>query len=95
VFKRENYSIHPLNKFLRRSYLSMINLRKLGWNCGKYKPGGQNAITDVPGVSVGHSTIITGEGKLVLGKGPVRTGICCKWLWKSHWYSSNTRNWSY
>jgi D-aminopeptidase len=34
-----------------------------------------NAITDVPGVLVGHTTLISGEGKLVVGKGPVRTGV--------------------
>lgn len=38
-------------------------------------PGALNAITDVPGVTVGHSTIIRGEGKLRVGKGPVRTGV--------------------
>jgi L-aminopeptidase/D-esterase-like protein len=38
-------------------------------------PGPLNAITDVAGVEVGHSTIISGEGKLVVGKGPVRTGV--------------------
>lgn len=38
-------------------------------------PGKNNAITDVRGVEVGYSTIITGEGKNVLGKGPVRTGV--------------------
>jgi L-aminopeptidase/D-esterase-like protein len=38
-------------------------------------PGTFNAITDVAGVEVGHSTIITGEGTLVQGKGPVRTGV--------------------
>ena len=38
-------------------------------------PGPQNAITDVKGVEVGHSTIIKGEGKLVVGQGPVRTGV--------------------
>lgn len=37
--------------------------------------GVHNAITDVRGVEVGHSTIISGEGKLVVGKGPVRTGV--------------------
>jgi L-aminopeptidase/D-esterase-like protein len=37
---------------------------------GKY-----NAITDVKGVEVGYSTIISGNGKNVLGKGPVRTGV--------------------
>jgi D-aminopeptidase len=38
-------------------------------------PGPLNAITDVKGVEVGHSTIIRGEGKLEVGKGPVRTGV--------------------
>lgn len=38
-------------------------------------PGPLNAITDVAGVEVGHSTIIRGEGKLEIGKGPVRTGV--------------------
>ena len=37
--------------------------------------GPLNAITDVPGVAVGHVTLIEGEGKLVPGKGPVRTGV--------------------
>ena len=37
--------------------------------------GPLNAITDVAGVEVGHSTIIKGKGKLVRGKGPVRTGV--------------------
>lgn len=34
-----------------------------------------NAITDVQGVEVGYSTIISGEGKNILGKGPIRTGV--------------------
>lgn len=38
-------------------------------------PGPQNAITDVTGIEVGHTTLISGEGKLVVGKGPVRTGV--------------------
>ena len=38
-------------------------------------PGPFNAITDVPGVSVGYSTLISGDGPLVVGKGPVRTGV--------------------
>lgn len=38
-------------------------------------PGRENAITDVAGVTVGHSTIISGEGTLTVGKGPVRTGV--------------------
>ena len=39
------------------------------------EPGRLNAITDVAGVKVGHSTIIRGEGKLKVGRGPVRTGV--------------------
>ncbi len=38
-------------------------------------PGPLNAITDVAGVEVGHATIIAGQGKLVVGQGPVRTGV--------------------
>ena len=38
-------------------------------------PGPLNAITDVPGVAVGHTTLISGEGKLQIGKGPIRTGV--------------------
>ena len=38
-------------------------------------PGPFNAITDVSGVEVGFKTLIAGEGKLVVGKGPVRTGV--------------------
>src|SRR5215470_3253835 len=38
-------------------------------------PGKLNSITDVPGVEVGYTTLISGEGKLQVGKGPVRTGV--------------------
>jgi D-aminopeptidase len=38
-------------------------------------PGPYNAITDVSGVAVGHRTLIAGSDKLVVGKGPVRTGV--------------------
>jgi len=38
-------------------------------------PGEINAITDVGGVEVGYCTLIEGEGPLVVGKGPVRTGV--------------------
>ena len=37
--------------------------------------GPLNAITDVPGVEVGFTTLIAGEGRLEVGKGPVRTGV--------------------
>jgi D-aminopeptidase len=38
-------------------------------------PGALDAITDVAGVEVGHTTLVSGTGKLVVGKGPVRTGV--------------------
>ncbi len=38
-------------------------------------PGPLNAITDVAGVTVGHTTIISGDGPLKVGVGPVRTGV--------------------
>ena len=38
-------------------------------------PGPQNAITDVAGLEVGHTTIVRGEGALQVGTGPVRTGV--------------------
>jgi D-aminopeptidase len=50
-------------------------LRDLGISLGHYLPGRYNAITDVPGVLVGHSTIIEGHGPLTPGRGPVRTGV--------------------
>lgn len=39
------------------------------------EPGSGNAITDVPGVEIGHTTLIRGEGPLRVGHGPVRTGV--------------------
>ena len=38
-------------------------------------PGPLDAITDVAGVAVGHTTLVSGKGKLVVGEGPVRTGV--------------------
>jgi len=38
-------------------------------------PGKWNAVTDVAGVAVGHTTLISGQGKLKVGSGPVRTGV--------------------
>ena len=39
------------------------------------RPGSWNAITDVQGVQVGHTTLVSGQGKLQVGRGPVRTGV--------------------
>ena len=49
--------------------------RDLGIQIGTLPTGPLNAITDVSGVRVGHVTLIRGEGKLHVGKGPVRTGV--------------------
>ena len=38
-------------------------------------PGSLNAVTDVSGIEVGHTTLIEGEGELRVGQGPVRTGV--------------------
>ena len=50
-------------------------LRYLGIAIGAMAPGPLNAITDVPGVRVGHATVIRGEGPLRVGQGPARTGV--------------------
>jgi D-aminopeptidase len=52
-----------------------MRARDLGIEVGSETPGPLNAITDVPGVRVGHVTLIEGEGPLVVGTGPVRTGV--------------------
>lgn len=49
--------------------------RELGIKIGRLETGQFNAITDVPGVKVGYTTLISGEGPLVVGQGPVRTGV--------------------
>lgn len=50
-------------------------LRQLGFGIGHLPTGAWNAITDVPGVRVGHTTLVEGSGPLVVGQGPVRTGV--------------------
>ncbi|MGI8657281.1 MAG: P1 family peptidase [Candidatus Limnocylindria bacterium] len=52
-----------------------MRARELGIRIGRMEPGELNAITDVSGVRVGHATLISGEGSLRRGKGPVRTGV--------------------
>jgi len=53
----------------------MTRARDLGIRLGHGTPGPLNAITDVAGVRVGHTTLISGDGPLVVGWGPVRTGV--------------------
>jgi D-aminopeptidase len=50
-------------------------LRDYGLSIGELPTGNFNAITDVSGVKVGHATINFGEGPLIPGKGPARTGV--------------------
>ena len=52
-----------------------MRTRDLGIVIGRGRPGPHDAITDVPGVRVGHTTLIGGDGPLVTGRGPVRTGV--------------------
>jgi len=49
--------------------------REIGLRIGKFNVGAFNAITDVEGVRVGHTTLIQGEGALEIGVGPIRTGV--------------------
>ncbi|MFL5767084.1 MAG: P1 family peptidase [Actinomycetota bacterium] len=53
----------------------MTRYRDLGLRVGQLSPGPNNAITDVAGVQVGVTTLIDGDGPLVRGKGPIRTGV--------------------
>jgi D-aminopeptidase len=52
-----------------------MRAREAGIAIGQGTPGPLNAITDVPGVRVGHTTLIEGDGPLRVGQGPVRTGV--------------------
>jgi D-aminopeptidase len=52
-----------------------MRARELGIEIGVLPSGPNDAITDVEGVRVGHSTIVRGDGSLVVGEGPVRTGV--------------------
>ena len=62
-------------------------------------PGTLDAITDVAGVEVGHSTIVDGSGPLVVGRGPVRTGVTAIWprgkVWQpvfAGWFAGRDRS---
>lgn len=52
-----------------------MRARDLGIIIGRHAAGRRNAVTDVRGVRVGHATLVRGRGRLVAGKGPVRTGV--------------------
>jgi D-aminopeptidase len=55
--------------------MARLRVRDLGLTVGRLPAGGQNSITDVAGVSVGHTTLIQGQGPLRPGQRPVRTGV--------------------
>ncbi|MCJ7625682.1 MAG: P1 family peptidase [Anaerolineaceae bacterium] len=55
--------------------MGQSGIRKFGLSIGGLPTGMNNAITDVNGIRVGHSTIFRGNGELKPGKGPVRTGV--------------------
>jgi D-aminopeptidase len=57
-----------------RSATARVRARDLGVPF-EGTPGPLDAITDVKGVEVGFTTLVSGEGKLVVGQGPVRTGV--------------------
>lgn len=65
-----------------------VRARDLGIAIGSMVPGPLNAITDVAGVLVGHSTIVRGEGALKLGEGPVRTGVTAVLPRKDIWFNA-------
>ena len=52
-----------------------MRARDLDLVIGRLAPGPNDAITDVAGVRVGHTTLVHGHGPLVVGEGPVRTGV--------------------
>jgi D-aminopeptidase len=65
-----------IKKFMTANSRSSENLRAA--DLGLIFPGQSgafNAITDVAGVTVGYKTVVEGEGRLVVGQGPIRTGI--------------------
>jgi D-aminopeptidase len=64
---------------MTQTHESRPRLRDVGITIGELPPGPLNAITDVPGLRVGHTTIIAGEGPLRRGVGPVRTGVTAVW----------------
>jgi D-aminopeptidase len=55
--------------------MTRMRARALGLSIGVHPPGPLNAITDVPGVRVGQTTVSFGEGALRPGHGPARTGV--------------------
>jgi D-aminopeptidase len=70
----ELFAREPIKSPLPITRSKIVRARDLGIPF-EGTPGKLNSITDVPGVEVGYTTLISGEGKLEVGKGPVRTGV--------------------
>lgn len=62
--------------------------REAGIVIGQDPTGENNAITDIPGVKVGHITLIEGDGPTVIGKGPIRTGVTAIVPPPGEWYDN-------
>lgn len=81
IWKRHRYSSRvsaneiPVVKESPTNTAPRRRLRDLGLAIGLYPAGRHNAITDVRGVNVGHSTVKFGQGALNPGNGPARTGV--------------------
>lgn len=76
--RRDNVIVASFISLLTASQLVLAQTKPRARDLGipfEGTPGPLNAITDVKGVEVGHTTLISGDGKLVVGKGPVRTGV--------------------
>ena len=67
-------SVHSLAAAYARTPTGKLRARSLSIPF-RGTPGPLNSITDVAGVEVGHRTIVRGDGALVVGEGPVRTGV--------------------
>ncbi|MBE7557931.1 P1 family peptidase [bacterium] len=63
-------------------------LRNWGVSIGTQPTGRLNAITDVPGVRVGHAEVVFGEGRCAPGQGPARTGVTAIWPADGHLFDS-------
>lgn len=61
----QSYAVTPSGKLRARAFAIPFD----------GEPGANNAITDVPGVTIGYRTLVFGDGRLVVGEGPVRTGV--------------------
>ncbi|MBI5564095.1 MAG: P1 family peptidase [Chloroflexi bacterium] len=60
---------------MRNAGMQRFRARQLGLTLGDLPAGPRNAISDVAGVRVGHTTLIEGDGPLRPGQGPIRTGV--------------------